>query len=481
MLATSTKGVGQGLRNRAGILWEILRTSIWPIPVVMLVLALALRGTAFWADARIDGKTALSLWWLHSGSGDDARNLLSTLVTALITMASVMFSITMVVLSLAANRFGSRLVRTYMADIRTQVALGIYLMTVVYCLLVLRTVQMDLAAEDVPHIAVTFGLGLALLCILTLLLFLHVIARSMVADDVIRRVAAELEKAMSELPPLERTLARNRTGQLKHEGAPVVIRSVEEGYVQAIDYDALREVASRHRVKLQMLCKAGAFMCRDGWLAELSPARAVDPEVEKLVQKAVEIGDRRTPTQDIEFLIRHLVDIALRALSPGINDPRTATVVIDHLRGALSHLVKKELHLTGWSDADGTLRVDGPDTTYAAVFDESFNQIRQVGAVQPAIVIHLLGAIDRLAEHIELPEQQESLIEHVSLIAGAGLGNAEAERDRAEIEQKRDAALCKLEAALSGKSEAGVGDRLTASTRAHAANSTPAAVSRSSC
>jgi uncharacterized membrane protein len=425
----------------------------------MLLLALVLRGVAFWADARIDNDTALSTWWLHSGSGDDARNLLTTLVTALITMASVMFSITMVVLSLAANQFGSRLVRTYMADIRTQVALGIYLMTVVYCLLVLRTVQMDLAAEAVPHVAVTLGLGLALLCILTLLLFLHVTARSMVADDVIRRVAAELEKAISQLPPLERTSAGQRRCQLQHEGAPFVIRSIKEGYVQAIDYDELRDLTHRHEVKLRMLCKAGAFMCRDGWLAELSPATAATPEVEKLVQEAVEIGDRRTPTQDIEFLIRHLVDIALRALSPGINDPRTATVVIDHLRGAVSHLVKKELHLTGRSQADGTLRVDGPDTTYAAVFDEAFNQIRQVGAVQPAIVIHLLGAIYRLAEHIELPEQQESLIEHVSLIAEAGLRKADAERDRADIEQKRDAALGRLQAALRGSSEAGAGER----------------------
>ncbi len=196
-------GLRRSLRYRRGILFEVLRTSIWPVPAVMLVLAVILREVAFWADALIHNDVALSLWWLHSGSGDDARNLVSTLVGALITMASVMFSITMVVLSLAAAQFGSRLVRTYMADFKTQLSLGIFVMTIVYCLLVLRTVYKDLPAEEVPHVAVTLSLLLGLLCVLTLLLFMHAIARSMVADDVIRRVAAELEQELNRLPPLK--------------------------------------------------------------------------------------------------------------------------------------------------------------------------------------------------------------------------------------------------------------------------------------
>ncbi len=187
-------------------------------------------------------------------------------------------------------------------------------------------------------------------------------------------------------------------------------------------------------------------MCREGWLAEVSPASALDAEVEEAIQSAVEIGARRTPTQDIEFLIRYLVDVALRALSPGINDPRTATVVIDHLRGSLSHLMRKEIKPTARFDSQHTLRVVGQDTSYHAVFDEAFNQIRQSGAVHPAIVLHLLEAIHRLAEHIQLPEQRAALTEHLWLISDAGLGKADAERDRADIIRKRDEALGRLEA-----------------------------------
>jgi uncharacterized membrane protein len=412
----------------------------------MLVLAVALREAAALVDARVDNAVAVSQWWLHSGSGDDARNLLSTLVGALITMASVMFSITMVVLSLAANQFGSRLIRTYMADIRTKVSLGWFVLTIVYCLLILRTVYTDLPPEEVPHVAVTLGLALALVCLLTLLLFLHMIARSMVADDVIRRVAEELETFLAQLPELGAE-TRPLATPLKHDGPTRIVRARKEGYVQTIDYDALCVLACDRDIKVQIHCKAGAFVCHGDWIADVSPASAMDPTLGAAIEGCVEIGAQRTPTQDIEFLIRHLVDIALRALSPGINDPRTATVVIDHLRAALARLMTREIRSTWRCGPDGTARVKGIDTTFSAILDEAFNQIRQVGAVQPAIVIHLLGAIDRLAEHIQIPEQKAPLTEHLTLIAEAGLRKTDAQRDRADIERRRDAALRKIAAA----------------------------------
>lgn len=428
------------------VLWEKLRTSIWLLPVAMVCLALLLRQVAFWADDALGDSRALQLWWLHSGSGDDARNLLSTLVAALITMASVMFSITMVVLSLAANQFGSRLVRTYMADLRTQAAIGTFVMTIVYCLLVLRTVQKDMPAEQVPHIAVSLGLFLALVCVLTLLFFLHVVARSMVADDVIRRVAAELEYSIENLPALgeERDAPKQRRPDSDRSESGAIVASREEGYVQTVDYDGLLDLATRHDVRIRLHCKAGAFMCLEGWLAEVTPRDAAGPDIAKGIQKRLQIGNRRTPTQDLEFSIRHLVDIALRALSPGINDPNTAVAVIDRLRGALSRLMAKRIPSTSRRDESGALRVIGKETGYGDILDAALHQIRQAGAVHPAVVIHLLGAIDRLAEHVRLPDQREALLHHAHLIAEAGLREAQAARDRADIEAKRDAALAKL-------------------------------------
>ncbi|HEX2256251.1 MAG TPA: DUF2254 domain-containing protein [Afifellaceae bacterium] len=438
------------MSNRLQILWEKLRTSIWPLPVLMLGVGVLLRELAFLADAALGDSTTLQIWWLHSGTGDDARNLLSTLVSALITMASVMFSITMVVLSLAANQFGSRLVRTYMADLRTQLALGTFVMAVVYCLLVLRTVSNDMPADEVPHVAVTVGLGLSLICILALLFFLHVIARSMVADDVIRRVAEELENSVEALPPIETSFGRPVQTQARGPAAAEgrILASRDEGYVQAIDYDGLAAVAKRHGITINLLCSAGAFMCKEGWLANIHPATALTSQLASAIQDEIRIGARRTPTQDLEFSIRHLVDVALRALSPGINDPHTATVVIDRLRGALSRLMTKRIPSTILQDETGIVRVVGHQTGYAAILNEALNQIRQAGAVHPAIVIHLLGAIERIAEHVRLPEQRDALLQHVELIADDGLRATVSPRDRADIEEKRDVARRTLRNAL---------------------------------
>ncbi|HEV7368906.1 DUF2254 domain-containing protein [Arenibaculum sp.] len=434
--------------DRAFNIWDKLRTSLWFVPLVMTVLAVVLREVAVAIDASLDDGWALQRWWLNSGSGDDARNLLSTLVAALITMASVMFSITMVVLSLASNQYGSRLVRTYMSDLRTQLALGTFAMTIVYCLLILRTVEQDIPPSEVPHVSVTASLVLALVCIVTLLLFLHVVARSTIAEQIIQRVTDELEDSIERmLPALDgRSCEPAPEDVLPCDMAEcaATVRSREEGYVQAIEYEDLAELAARHDVVIRLDFRAGTFMCKEGWLAKVHPAHALCPAIEEAIRENILIGARRTPTQDIEFSIRHLVDVALRALSPGINDPNTAIAVIDRLRGALARLMGKRLPSTTYRDEEGTVRVVGDYTGFGGIFDAAFHQIRQAGAPYPAVVIHLLRAIGRLAEHVRVEEQRDALLRHAGMIAAAGLRGLEEPRDRADIEEVRAAVEDKL-------------------------------------
>jgi uncharacterized membrane protein len=186
-------------------------------------------------------------------------------------------------------------------------------------------------------------------------------------------------------------------------------------------------------------------MCRGGWLASVYPGDRLNDEIQDGIRECVVMGNRRTPTQDIEFSIRHLVDIALRALSPGINDPNTAKAVIDRLRGALAQAMDKKLPTTLRHDSHGVLRVIGDDTDFGGIFDAAFHQIRQAGASQPAIVIHMLGAICRLAEHVRTTEQYEALLRHTEMIAAAGLSDLEEPRDRADIDEAFAAARRKLQ------------------------------------
>jgi len=437
------------------IWWEKLRTSLWPIPLVMLLPAILLYSTGVWIDgAHPLNEQALRSWFLHSGSGDDARNLLTTLVTAIITMSSVVFSITIVALSLAANQFGSRLIRIYISDIRTKLALGFFVSTVVYCLLALRSLEKDMSSAEVPHITVTMGLLLGLICVLALLFFLHRIARSIIADEVIRRVACELETHMSGLPPL-RTRGRQ---DLPDEVLPddfdslaIILTSRKEGYVQAVEYERLVSLASRHGIVLRLDFRPGTFMCMDGWLGAAYPSEAVTPEIVVAIQDRIVIGARRTPTQDLEFTIRHLVDIALRALSPGINDANTALVVIERMRGALSRLMGKSLPMGICRDDAGMIRIVTKGNSHAGILDAALNQIRQAAANQPAVIIHLLDALGRMAEHVRLPEQREALLHHARMIAAAGLQNLKEPQDRADIEEALASAERKLDQALRGR------------------------------
>jgi uncharacterized membrane protein len=432
--------------------WEKLRTGLWPVPLGMLALALLLFSGARYLDQWPWSETFLRKWWLHSGSGDDARNLLSTLLSAIITMSSVVFSITIVALALAASQFGSRLVRVYMVDARTKLSLGIFMMTIVYCLLALRAVQHEMSPADVPHITVTVGLVLGLLCVIALLFFLHVVARSIVADEVVKRVGRELETTIDELPslpehpPQEAAAIYTVPADFDQNCWPV--RGSAEGYVQAIDHEHLAAFAARHQRVVRLDCRAGDFLCRGGTLAFVYPADGVEGELAKAVEQGVIIGNTRTPAQDLEFSLRHLVDVALRALSAAINDPNTAMVVIDRITAALAVLMGKRLPPMLWRDDAGTVRLVCKDSGYTHVLDSAFNQIRRHAADHPSVVVNLLNSLGKIAEQARLPEQRDALRRHVLLIAGAGLRNAVEASDRDRIEQSLAATQRKLDSRL---------------------------------
>jgi uncharacterized membrane protein len=440
--------------QRLRLLWDRLRTGLWPIPLGMSVLAALLYIGAAQVDIDALGSARLRSL-LYSGSGDDARNLLSTLVSALITMSSVVFSITLVALSLGANQFGSRLVRTYMADSRTKLALGLFSMTIVYCLLTLRSLHQDAPLSEAPHFAVTLGLLLALVCVLTLLLFLHVVARSIIADEVIRRVVRELEQSIAELPaldPRKRAMRRSDHAAVAGGEPGALVSSRHEGYVQAIEYDALVALARAHDVRIELGFRAGAFVSEQGWLAHVAPRERSSEALAAAIHDHILIGRERTPTQDVEYTLRHVVDIALRALSPAVNDSNTALVVIDHLSGALARLMRKEVPSGVWRDAAGVVRVVSKYNDYAGVLGAALHQIREASAEQPAVVIQLLRALGRIGEHVSLPEQRDALLHHARLVAAAGMRKAEEPCDCADIENAWCETRLKLERMLGGES-----------------------------
>ncbi|HSH26597.1 MAG TPA: DUF2254 domain-containing protein, partial [Wenzhouxiangella sp.] len=361
--------------------------------------------------------------------------LLSTLLTSMITLATLAISITMVVLTLAAGQLGPRLIRSFMADKRTQFMLGFFLATIVYLVAVLRAVNADLGTEESHHIVATVGAALSLGCIVFLLFFVHHLGRSIVADTVIERVGLQLDATIEEmLTKSERAPPEPAPdSHVQEDGA--VFSLVRGGYVQAVDYDALVESATEAQCRVLLDFRPGQFLIPHGTHGRVYPASNCSEKLIQEVRNAIAIGGQRSATQDLEYAIRQLVEVALRALSPGINDPFTAIVVIDRLGLCLAEIMQRDPPKAIWQDDEGCTRVVGQPITFAGLTDAAFNQIRQSGG-RPAILIQMMAILKQLAEQARTEEHRQALDEQVGLVLDAGERCIAAAYDRRPLESR---------------------------------------------
>lgn len=424
-------------------LWEWLRTSLWFVPTIMLALAAAAVQVLGWLDRLLQaGAAGDRLPLLYRGEAVEALALLEALVASMITMVSLVFSIAMVVLTLAASQFGSRLIRSFMADPGTQLFLGAFVAGITYGLLVLVGLRPD---EAVPRLSVTAAIAAALGTVFLLLFFMHRVSRSIVAETIIQRVGVELDEAVDRLPPVDDG-SKARAGRegiglpadFAAKARAVALRRT--GYVQAVEYERLVRLAARSDLLLVLSFRAGDHVVADGCRVFAYPGDRCPPDLEASIDRLLLIGPNRTPTQDIEFSIRHLVEIALRALSPALNDPYTAVAVIDRLGASLAALMGRALPSAVHCDGEGRPRVIGRPPTYRGIFAAAFHQIRQSGCAHPAVVIRLLNTIERIAEHVRLDEQRRILTEHLRIVAEDGIRCAAQDADAADIRRARAAA-----------------------------------------
>ncbi len=443
------------MHHRLFNIWSGLQSSLWFIPALMGLGAIGLAVLILLLDSRFSMEGASEVWWLYAGEPADARELLSTLLSSMISMTTLVVSITMVVLTLTANQLGPRLIRNFMGRTGTQVSIGIFIMTIVYQVVVLRTLKANTDFEEVPHVAVTVGTALAIINLFVLLFFVHYLARSIVADTVVARVGADLGSAIARLlpaddggPPPEVTSIRDALPDDFDERA-AAIGLPKDGYVQAIEFEDLVDLAHSRDILLRLDFRAGHFIIRGGGQIKIYPGDRLDPELAAAIVDQILIGPERSPTQDLEYSIRHLVEIGLRALSPGINDPFTAIAVLDRLGAALAALMCRELQPRVFRDRDGVGRVISRAPSHGGLIDAAFHQIRRAGANQPEVIIHMLEIIGQLAGTVRLPSQHVALMRHALVIAETGRGAAADPVDRAEINRQYQSACAALSACSS--------------------------------
>ena len=419
-----------------------LRASLWVVPLGMIVVGAGLAVAAL--SVRLaDGDGGA--WWLYAGTAKEAPGFLETLFGSMITMGTLSISLTMVTLTLAAQQLGPRLIHHFMASRQTQISIGLFLATIVHLLLVLRAVHGHTGDAGLPNLAVTVGTALVLASVVALLLFTHHLACSIVSDSVIEGVGASLDAAAERLLPPEASADAIRAAErscVPRDGRP--IRLPRGGYIQAVDHEGLVACAHAQGCVIALSHRPGHHLLAHAIHGRVSPPSALTLALQHAFEEAILLGGERTPDQDLEFQIRQLVEIGLRALSPGLNDTDTAVAVIDRLALSLARIMRHGPAQGTWRDRDGAVRLVMPASTFAGMMDAAFDQIRQSSDKYPAILIRLVETFEQLASLAS--EAQRSIIAaHVTRVAVAGRQAIEDEHDLASFEARVRAAEWRLE------------------------------------
>jgi uncharacterized membrane protein len=368
--------------------------------------------------------------------------MLATLAGSMMSVMGITFSMTLLALALASNQYTSRILRNFMRSRVTQATLGIFGGIFAYCLIVLRAIRgASGVTEFVPNLAVFFAFVLALGGVGVLIFFIHHIASSIQASSIIASVAHETIASSDRLFPERLGLEPD-----EDEDPDEVLGSLEErtwhavpaemnGYVQNVDNDALLRLARDRQTVVRMERGIGAFVVQDATLASLALEAPPDQETIEAVNKAYSVGRYRTVEQDPAFGIRQLVDMALKALSPGVNDTSTAVMCVDYLSTVLAQLASRKFPASRRYEGD-ELRVITIAPTFEALLVEAFEQIRGSAEGNVAIMARMLSAFETLAELTVSPRRRQALHEQVQWIAELAGRTTEATHDRARIAKR---------------------------------------------
>nr|WP_162623650.1 DUF2254 domain-containing protein [Paracoccus saliphilus] len=409
---------GKGLLSRgnaARALWDAVRTSLWFLPAVLGIIAPVLTFLALAIDHRLDPHDGLpGLIYLSPPS--QAQDLLATVLTSMITMASLVFSITMVVLTLATSQFGPRLIRNFMGRLQTQLILGTFVMTIIYCLLLLSFIGPDEDGVTNAYFSVTVAIGLTIASVALMVLHIHKLAASIMSESLIEAVGHELDRGLRDLRPLAESDDPEKALPDDFEERAAFFGLRSSGYAQAIEFQRIIDAACAADVLIGLDLRAGDFVIPNGRAFGIYPAERASLALAETIEETITLGVHRTPVQDLEFSIRHLVEIAVRALSPGINDPYTAVSVIHRLSASWAELMRKSVPPGVFRDKAGALRIICPRPGYGSLLNASFSQIRQSGADKPIILIHLLKAMGAMSHCVGTAEQQAALRDQVRAI-----------------------------------------------------------------
>lgn len=420
--------------------------SLWFVPSLFVLGAFVLSGVMLAIDGRAGPALGGKTWWLFNGTADGARTILSVVAGSLITVVAVAFSVTMIAIQQASTQFTPRILRNFTRDRGNQVVLGTYIATFVYALLVLRQVRSETTgAEFVPTLSIFTAIVLALVSLGLLIYFIHHSSEQMQVSHLLTRIREELDHELNEMFPTTFGSASRAAASpdallaqyaARRNGRVLEIRSADEGYLRRIDERALTGCLAGAASFTSIEVEIGLYVHRGQPLARCWTARA-DDEFEERIRDAFVLDRERSTDQDPRFAFKQLVDIALKALSPGVNDPTTAEQAMDHLVGGLCLLAQREFpHPVRELEGGGILLMRAP--SFTDYVDGAFDQIRRAASSQLHVLLYLMRGLATLGLRADEPTRRAAvrrqLSETLEMVEWAKLTKREQELVRSQAE-----------------------------------------------
>ena len=409
--------------------------TFWLLPTVMTILGVLLAVGLISLDrSGILPPALLDNAWVYNGGGSGARTLLGAIASSTIGVAGTVFSITIAALSLAAGQMGPRLLRNFTHDRGVQFTLGTFLGTFSYALMVLRSVRTQDEGAFTPHFSLTIGILLAFVCVATLIYFVGHMAGRINVDTVVDLVSDEVRSAVERLttdapqitpPPLD-----------FWRGAKNVIDQ-RRGYFQELDGDGLAEWACEHETAIRLLVRPGDYVFPGAPIAQiLIPVEGAD----EAIIRATALGAARVSSSDLEFAVRQLVEVAVRALSPGINDPHTAISVLDRLGAALCDVAPVRL-TTGVFERESRITLVVPSIEYAGLVDSMFHSIRQNATTSVSVLARMLEVLTAVASCEPDAARRGELRRHGDLVMSDARRNIANAHDLHDLQRRHESML----------------------------------------
>ena len=424
-----------------------IHTTFWFVPGLIILGAITLAIGLIEASALVDQRM-LARWPLLFGAGAaGSRGLLAAIASSMITVAGVVFSIRIVALSLASSQYTSRVLRNFMRDRINQTVLGVFVGIFAYCLVVLRTIRGGDEGAFVPSLAMLFGLVLGFVGIAFLVYFIHHIATSIQASQILADVSEETLRAVEHLFPegvgqedSDDTQFELTPGQTWH-----AVSASQTGYIQELDTAKLLAFAGQHGTVIRMERAIGEFLIEGTAVVSVLGTNPLDEKDVRQLASACIVGQQRTMDQDAAFGIRQLVDVAMKALSPGINDTTTAVMCVDYLTAILVQLAGRQME-SRYRTKDGELRLLTRGPTFTGLVGEAYDQIRQNAGGNVAVVSRLLWSLETLADRTSMTTRRRVLLDHARALEEMGHRSIPAPSDRLHIDSWSARVVASLDA-----------------------------------